>query len=87
MPRKKLHAFRSDRVYLLPVERLHADCPTCAQIAAALRCDPYGRRTIPLAALDNAATIQHLEREVLGRPVDLGDPNRLANLRLDDWSN
>jgi hypothetical protein len=77
--------YRADRVYLLPGEVLHgADCPTCSQIAQSIKNEGIPRRYIPVAVLESPQVVSHLEHDVLGRVLDLGDPNLLAQLPLSE---
>ena len=77
---KRASRFNPNRVYLEPFERLHAanDCSVCAPIVAAIKHDKVGRRMIPEQVLEDASALSHLEDDVLGRPVDFGDPARIV---------
>jgi hypothetical protein len=83
--RRQKPSFSPRRIYLQQYEVLHRDCPTCAAVTRAIRLDRAQRRVIPEQALEPAGFLAHLEREVLGRPVDFGNPACFENVPLDIW--
>lgn len=70
------------RVYLRPGENLHAaaECSVCGSVHP--RTDCLHRRYLPLAELADVNVLDHLERCVLGRWLDFGDPTRTPRIPL-----